>query len=245
MDNFPTGFLNYSKGISNNVNYKFTLGRNNTDVPIFPTRGSQLSFAAELTPPFSMFNKDIDYKSLSSEERFRLVEYHKWKLNADWFAPITSKFVIRTHGEFGYLGSYNKDLGLPPFERFYVGGDGLANFVIDGREIIGLRGYQNNSITPAGGGALYNKYILEFRYILANNPSAQVFPLAFLEGGNNYDNFWDYRAFNLKRSAGVGLRIFMPMFGLMGVDVAYGFDPMPNGLGASGWQTHFIIGQQF
>ncbi|MDC3305211.1 outer membrane protein assembly factor BamA, partial [Schleiferiaceae bacterium] len=148
LNNFPTGFLNYNKGISNNVNYKFTLGRNNTDVPIFPTRGSQISFAAELTPPFSLLRDDIDYKSLSSEERFKLVEYHKWKLNADWFAPITSKFVIRTHGEFGYLGSYNKDLGLPPFERFYVGGDGLANFVIDGREIIGLRGYTNNSITP-------------------------------------------------------------------------------------------------
>ena len=245
LNDFPTGFLDYTKGISNNVNYQFTLGRNNTDVPIFPTRGSQISFSAELTPPFSAFNGDIDYKSLSSEERFKLVEYHKWKLNADWFAPITSKFVIRTHGEFGYLGSYNKDLGLPPFERFYVGGDGLSNFVIDGREIIGLRGYQNNSITPAGGGALYNKYILEFRYILANTPSAQVFPLIFMEGGNNYDNFWDYRAFNLKRSAGAGIRIYMPMFGLMGVDVAYGFDPEPNGASASGWQTHFIIGQQF
>jgi len=245
LNDFPTGFLDYTKGISNNVNYQFTLGRNNTDVPIFPTRGSQISFSAELTPPFSSFNRDIDYKSLSSEERFKLVEYHKWKLNADWFAPITSKFVIRTHGEFGYLGSYNKDLGLPPFERFYVGGDGLSNFVIDGREIIGLRGYQNNSITPAGGGALYNKYILEFRYILANTPSAQVFPLVFMEGGNNYDNFWDYRAFNLKRSAGAGIRIYMPMFGLMGVDVAYGFDPEPNGASASGWQTHFIIGQQF
>ena len=245
LNNFPTGFLNYNKGISNNVNYKFTLGRNNTDVPIFPTRGSQISFAAELTPPFSLLRDDIDYKSLSSEERFKLVEYHKWKLNADWFAPITSKLVIRTHGEFGYLGSYNKDLGLPPFERFYVGGDGLANFVIDGREIIGLRGYTNNSITPGGGGALYNKYVFEMRYIIANNPSAQVFPLIFMEGGNNYDNFWDYRAFNLKRSAGAGLRIFMPMFGLMGVDVAYGFDPEPNGAAASGWQTHFIIGQQF
>ncbi|MDA0740345.1 MAG: outer membrane protein assembly factor BamA [Bacteroidetes bacterium] len=245
LNNFPTGFLNYNKGISNNVNYKFTLGRNNTDVPIFPTRGSQISFAAELTPPFSLLRDDIDYKSLSSEERFKLVEYHKWKLNADWFAPITSKFVIRTHGEFGYLGSYNKDLGLPPFERFYVGGDGLANFVIDGREIIGLRGYTNNSITPGGGGALYNKYVFEMRYIIANNPSAQVFPLIFMEGGNNYDNFWDYRAFNLKRSAGAGLRIYMPMFGLMGVDVAYGFDPEPNGAAASGWQTHFIIGQQF
>jgi len=244
LDNFPTGFLNYRKGISNNVNYKFTLGRNNTDVPIFPTRGSQISFAAELTPPFSMFRDDIDYKNLTSEERFRLVEYHKWKLNADWFAPITSKFVIRTHGEFGFLGSYNKDLGLPPFERFYVGGDGLTNFVIDGREIIGLRGYQNNSITPAGGGALYNKYIFEARYIIANTPSAQVFPLVFMEAGNNYDNFWDYRAFNLKRSAGAGIRIFMPMFGLMGVDVGYGFDPEPNGATASGWQTHFIIGQQ-
>ncbi|MDA8687402.1 outer membrane protein assembly factor BamA, partial [Schleiferiaceae bacterium] len=225
LNNFPTGFLNYNKGISNNVNYKFTLGRNNTDVPIFPTRGSQISFAAELTPPFSLLRDDIDYKSLSSEERFKLVEYHKWKLSADWFAPITSKFVIRTHGEFGYLGSYNKDLGLPPFERFYVGGDGLANFVIDGREIIGLRGYTNNSITPGGGGALYNKYVFEMRYIIANNPSAQVFPLIFMEAGNNYDNFWDYRAFNLKRSAGAGLRIYMPMFGLMGVDVAYGFDP--------------------
>jgi outer membrane protein insertion porin family len=245
LDNFPTGFLNYNKGISNNVNYKFTLGRNNTDVPIFPTRGSQISFAAELTPPFSMFRDDIDYKELSSEERFRLVEYHKWKLNADWFAPITSKLVIRTHGEFGFLGSYNKDLGLPPFERFYVGGDGLTNFVIDGREIIGLRGYQNNSITPAGGGALYNKYIFEARYIIANTPSAQVFPLVFMEAGNNYDNFWDYRAFNLKRSAGAGIRIFMPMFGLMGVDVGYGFDPEPSGATASGWQTHFIIGQQF
>ncbi|MDG1527413.1 MAG: outer membrane protein assembly factor BamA [Schleiferiaceae bacterium] len=245
LNNFPTGFLNYNKGISNNVNYKFTLGRNNTDVPIFPTRGSQISFAAELTPPFSLLRDDIDYKSLSSEERFKLVEYHKWKLNADWFAPITSKFVIRTHGEFGYLGSYNKDLGLPPFERFYVGGDGLANVVIDGREIIGLRGYTNNSITPGGGGALYNKYVFEMRYIIANNPSAQVFPLIFMEGGNNYDNFWDYRAFNLKRSAGAGLRIYMPMFGLMGVDVAYGFDPEPNGATASGWQTHFIIGQQF
>ena len=245
LNNFPTGFLNYNKGISNNVNYKFTLGRNNTDVPIFPTRGSQISFAAELTPPFSLLRDDIDYKSLSSEERFKLVEYHKWKLNADWFAPITSKFVIRTHGEFGYLGSYNKDLGLPPFERFYVGGDGLANFVIDGREIIGLRGYTNNSITPGGGGALYNKYVFEMRYIIANNPSAQVFPLIFMEGGNNYDNFWDYRAFNLKRSAGAGLRIYMPMFGLMGVDVAYGFDPEPNGAAASGWQTYFIIGQQF
>ena len=193
LDNYPTGFLNYTKGTSNNVNYKFTLGRNNTDVPIFPTRGSQINFAAELTPPFSLFS-DIDYKNISSEERFRLVEYHKWKLNADWFAPITSKFVIRTHGEFGFLGSYNKDLGLRiqiPRERFYVGGDGLTNFVIDGREIIGLRGYQNNSITPAGGGALYNKYILEARYIIANTPSAQVFPLVFLEAGNNYDNFWD------------------------------------------------------
>lgn len=244
INNYPTGFLDYSKGVSNNVNYKLVLGRNNTDVPIFPTRGSQISFTAEITPPFSLFG-DKDYKSMSPEERFKWVEYHKWMFKADWFAPLSSKFVIRTHGEFGYLGSFNNDIGLPPFERFYVGGDGLANFVIDGREIIGLRGYTNNSITPAGGGALYNKYILEARYILANTPSAQVFPLAFFEGGNNYDNFWDYRAFELKRSAGVGLRIYMPMFGLMGIDVGYGFDPLPGGVLPSGWQTHFIIGQQF
>jgi outer membrane protein insertion porin family len=153
-------------------------------------------------------------------------------------------------GEFGFLGTYNDEVGLPPFERFFLGGDGLQNFVLDGREIIGLRGYPNNSILPPGGsntgGALYNKFTLELRYLITENPSAQIFVLSFLEAGNNFDTFDNYEPFGLKRSAGFGVRIFMPMFGLLGVDFGYGFDGLPSSVGTpSGWNTHFIIGQQF
>ena len=126
-----------------------------------------------------------------------------------------------------------------------MGGDGLQNFVLDGREIIGLRGYTNFSLTPTGGGALYNKFTSELRYLISPNPSAQIFVLGFVEAGNNYLNFSDYQPFELKRSAGVGLRIFMPMFGLLGVDLGHGFDPMPGQINPSGWQTHFVLGQQF
>jgi len=140
-------------------------------------------------------------------------------------------------------------VGLPPFERFFVGGDGLQNFVLDGREIVGLRGYPNNRIVPTSvstiGGALYNKFTLELRYLITENPSAQIFTLGFVEAGNNYDTFQNYEPFNLKRSAGFGVRIFMPMFGLLGVDFGYGFDPIPGATAPSGWNTHFIIGQQF
>jgi len=159
--------------------------------------------------------------------------------------------VIKLHGEFGYLSDYNAEVGLPPFERFYVGGDGLQNFSLDGREIIGLRGYPNLSIVPtdvqpAEAGAVYNKFTLELRYLVTENPNAQIFGLTFLEGGNNYARFKNYEPFKLKRSAGFGLRIFMPMFGLLGVDFGYGFDGTPsNPFEPSGWNTHFIIGQQF
>ena len=147
--------------------------------------------------------------------------------------------------EFGFLATWNDDVGLPPFERFYLGGDGLQNFVIDGREVIGLRGYPNQTITPPGGGSLYNQFILEARFLISPNPNAQIFALTFFEGGNNFNNFWRYRPFELKRSAGAVLRIFMPMFGLLGIDIGYGFDPIPGTINPSGWQTHFIIGQQF
>jgi outer membrane protein insertion porin family len=158
---------------------------------------------------------------------------------------LAKNLVARSYGEFGFLGSYSKDYGLPPFERFYLGGDGLQNFVLDGREIVGLRGYTNFSLTPPGGGALYTKFTSELRYLISPSPTAQIFALAFLEAGNNYGNFGDYRPFELKRSAGVGLRIFMPMFGLLGVDLGHGFDPMPGKVVPSGWQTHFVLGQQF
>ena len=148
-------------------------------------------------------------------------------------------------GEFGYLGAYNKDRGIVPFERFYVGGDGLANAAQDGRETIQLRGYPNYSLSSENGGTIYNKFSLELRYPITLKSSASIYVLTFAEGGASYDSFREYNPFVLKRSAGVGLRIFMPAFGLLGIDFGYGFDPITGELGAHGMETHFIIGQQF
>ena len=244
INNYPFVGGNFTTGIANSIAYTLSLRRDNRDLPIFPTRGSSIAFSMEATPPVSLLD-GRDYTKLSTEEKFKFIEYHKWKFTGDYYAEIMKNFVIRSYSEFGFLGSYNTDYGLPPFERYYLGGDGLQNFVLDGREIIGLRGYTNYSLTPDGGGALYNKFTSELRYLLSPNPNAQIFVLAFAEAGNNYDNFADYRPFELKRSSGLGLRIFMPMFGLLGVDVAYGFDNLPGQTGPSGWQTHFVLGQQF
>jgi outer membrane protein insertion porin family len=246
---YPLAGINFGDGRVNNINYKVTLGRNSVDYPIYPRKGNLFSFSMELTPPWSLIN-GRDYSDLGPNQKYELLEYYKIKLNSSWFTEILPKTVIKAAGEFGFLGSYNPEVGLPPFERFFLGGDGLQNFVLDGREIIGLRGYPNNSILPAGtsgtGGALYNKFTLELRYLITENPSAQIFALSFVEAGNNFDTFDNYEPFRLKRSAGMGVRIFMPMFGLLGVDFGYGFDALPsNPNSPSGWNTHFIIGQQF
>ncbi|AEM70965.1 outer membrane protein assembly complex, YaeT protein [Allomuricauda ruestringensis DSM 13258] len=192
------------------------------------------------------------------EDRFKLLEYYKVKFKGDWYQAIVGKLTLRTNAEFGFLGAYNHDIGNVPFERFYVGGDGLGNFTLDGRDVVQLRGYENQSLTPyitnaitgnleQDGGTIYNKFSLELRYPLTLKPSASIYALSFLEAGNAFNNFNDYNPFELKRSAGVGLRIFMPAFGLLGIDFGYGFDTdaRPGSVGPSGWQTHFIIGQQF
>ncbi|KPM32459.1 Outer membrane protein assembly complex, YaeT protein [Croceitalea dokdonensis DOKDO 023] len=190
---------------------------------------------------------------LLEEERFKWLEYYKVNFRGDWYTRIVDKLVLRTNAEFGFLGNYNNDIGNVPFERFFVGGDGLGNFQLDGREIIQLRGYENQSVTPLAangtpaGGVIYNKFSMELRYPLTLKPSASIYALTFLEGGNAFSNFNEFNPFQLKRSAGAGLRIFMPAFGLLGIDFGYGFDSdlRPNSIGPSGWQTHFIIGQQF
>ena len=153
--------------------------------------------------------------------------------------------MLRTLGEFGFLGAYNSDRGLVPFERFFVGGDGLANYALDGREVIQLRGYPNQSLSSINGGTVYNKFSLELRYPITLKPQASIYAITFLEAGNSYDSFKEYNPFSLKRSAGVGLRVFMPAFGLLGIDFANGFDPLPGSTQRNGWETHFIIGQQF
>ncbi len=185
------------------------------------------------------------------QKKFNWLEYYKIKFKADWYTKIYGKLVLRTLTEFGFLGAYNQDRGLIPFERFYVGGDGLANFAMDGRETIQLRGYQNNSLTPINssgeqiGATVYNKFSMELRYPITLKAAASIYALAFLEGGNSFANFDTYNPFSLKRSAGVGLRIFMPAFGLLGIDFGHGFDAATGQINKSGWQTHFIIGQQF
>lgn len=197
-------------------------------------------------------NADADQAKID-QKKFNWLEYYKIKFKADWFTKIYGKLVLRSLGEFGFLGSYNSDRGLVPFERFFVGGDGLANFALDGREVIGLRGYPNQSLTPTdsrgsqNGATVYNKFSLELRYPLTLKQAASIYALTFIEGGAAYDTLKNYNPFILQRSAGFGLRVFMPAFGLLGIDFGYGFDALPiQGLTKpNGWETHFIIGQQF
>ena len=179
------------------------------------------------------------------QQKFNWLEYYKIKVKADWYTKIYDKLVLRTLGEFGFLGSYNSERGLVPFERFFVGGDGLANYSLDGREVIQLRGYPNQALSSINGGTVYNKFSLELRYPITLKPQASIYVLSFLEAGNSYDSFRSYDPFVLKRSAGFGLRVFMPAFGLLGIDFANGFDPLPGYTQKNGWETHFIIGQQF
>lgn len=202
-------------------------------------------------------NKVFNYKdaaadpALVDQKKFNWLEYYKIKFKADWYTKVYGKLVLRTLTEFGFLGAYNQDRGVIPFERFYVGGDGLANYSMDGRETIQLRGYPNNSLTPinsAGeqiGATVYNKFSMELRYPITLKSSASIYALAFLEAGSSYADFKSYNPFALNRSAGVGLRVFMPAFGLLGIDFGNGFDALPGQTKANGWETHFIIGQQF
>lgn len=185
------------------------------------------------------------------QKKFNWLEYYKIKFKADWYTKVYGKLVLRTLTEFGFLGAYNQDRGLIPFERFYVGGDGLANFSLDGRETIQLRGYANNSLTPINssgeqiGATVYNKFSMELRYPITLKAAASIYALGFLEAGNSFEDFNTFNPFSLKRSAGVGLRVFMPAFGLLGIDFGHGFDAATGQIDKSGWQTHFIIGQQF
>ena len=179
------------------------------------------------------------------QKQFNWLEYYKIKVKADWFTKVAGKLVFRSLGEFGFLGRYNTNISEVPFERFYVGGDGLANFALDGREIVGMRGYPNQSLSSTNGGTIYNKYSLELRYPITLKAAASIYALTFAEAGNSFNSFKEYNPFNVQRSAGIGLRIFMPAFGLLGIDFAHGFDSLPGERAAHGWETHFIIGQQF
>ncbi|MBT5788516.1 MAG: outer membrane protein assembly factor BamA [Flavobacteriaceae bacterium] len=263
LNNYYTGLFTFGDGVSNNLFYAIALSRNNTYTnPIFPIGGSSFTIGAKLTFPYSLVN-NTDYGNLKNlaayqdangnpdqakidQERFKWLEYYKLNFEGTWYTRIIDKLILRTHAEFGFLGAYNPERGNIPFERYFLGGDGLQQYAMDGRETIALRGYENQSLSSRDGSTVYNKFSLELRYPITLKPSASIYALSFLEAGNGYDNFREFNPFNSKRSAGFGVRIFMPAFGLLGIDFGYGFDSeMPNDLNPNGWETHFIIGQQF
>lgn len=239
------GNLTLSDGNLNNLSYSITLGRSSAGPnPIFPKSGNEFSIGAKFTLPYSLFNEK-DYTNIELADKYKWLEYYKASFKGKWYTNIVADLVLMSNAEFGFLGNYNSKLGDSPFERFFVGGDGMASYQLDGRETVALRGYENSRLSSIDGGTVYNKFQMELRYPITLKPSASIYVLGFLEAGNSYDGFNNFNPFQLKRSAGLGLRIFMPAFGLLGIDFAHGFDALPGTTVKSGWQTHFIIGQQF
>lgn len=250
LQNWNYNFL-FNTGKSHNASYKISLNRNSTDQPIYPRQGSDLLLSLQLTPPYSLFrSKNTDYSKMSDQERYNWIEYHKWTFKGALYTKLIGDLVLKTSANFGYLGYYNRKLGYSPFEGFQLGGDGMSGYNTYGSEIIGLRGYPNTSLTPIKDGAyagnVYDKFTLELRYPVVLQPQSTIYALVFLEGGNCWQDIKDFNPFSIKRSAGVGLRVMLPVVGMLGIDWGYGFDPVPNeGLKRGGSQFHFLIGQQF
>lgn len=253
FENYPFQFGNTTEynGSARNFSFNVGLSRNSAGLdPIFPTQGSNIEASIKLTPPYSLLSNK-DYSTMSNVEKYKWLEFYKVKLKADIYNTVIGKLVLRNSAEMGFLNGYNKELGAPPFERFYVGGTGLFGGRFDGRELIPLRGYENASsaggtfedVTPYGGATIYNRFTMELRYPISLNQTAKIFGLAFLEGGNAWNSFGSYNPFQLKRSAGVGVRVYMGAFGLIGFDFAYGFDKTVIGTEPSGWKTHFLMNQ--
>lgn len=226
-----------TSGDYNNFSIRQTLVRSTVSDPIFPKDGSRISLSVQFTPPYSLFNQDRDYRSEPVEERLRFVEYHKWRIDADWYTPVAGNLIFKAQAKIGILGSYSDRLGTSPFERFQLGGDGIQNqqFGFAGVDIISMRGYEINEIVanlrdprdPTSGNVptpIFNKFTVELRYPLSLNPSSTIYVLAFAQGGNAWESGRDYNPFDLYRSAGMGLRVFLPMFGTLGFDYGIGFD---------------------
>lgn len=271
LQNWAYQFL-FNTGISHNLSYTLSLSRNSTDQQIYPRQGSDFSFSIQLTPPYSLLRKknrgildangnptkvsnwrDINYDMQSSQDRYKWIEYHKWTFKGAIYTKLVGDLVLMARAQFGYLGYYNRNWGYSPFEGFRVGGDGMSGYDTYGSEIVSLRGYENYSLTPQGtssynttgnyyAGNVYDKFTVELRYPVVLQPQSTIYALVFLEGGNCWSDIRNFNPFQIRRSAGIGVRVFLPMIGLLGVDWGYGFD---NHDGQGGSQFHFVIGQQF
>ncbi len=238
----------FSTGISHNISWTTTLSRNSTDQSIYPRSGSDLSFSVQLTPPFSLMgaNRNKDYSQMSVQDHYKWIEYHKWTFRGSIYTRLIGDLVLMTRAQFGYLGHYNKNYGYSPFEGFILGGDGMSGYNTYGSEVIGLRGYENYSLTPyinnAYAGNVYDKFTIELRYPVIMQPNSTIYALLFLEGGNCWSDIRKFNPFHIKRSAGAGVRVLLPIVGMLGIDWGYGFDA-DNPEERS--QFHFVIGQQF
>lgn len=268
LTNWYSGYFLFDDGLSNNLSYTLSLVRNSSDQQIYPRTGSEFSASIALTPPYSLFRKytydengkkvpvkswkDVDYNTWTAQQRFHWIEYYKIKFSAATYMKLVGDLVLMARAQFGYLGYYNRSWGYSPFEGFLVGGDGMSGYNTYGSDVVSLRGYENYSLTPyqltsynangyAYAGNVYDKFTLELRFPVVLQPSSTIYVLGFLEGGNCWSDIRDFNPFQIKRSAGVGVRIFLPMIGLLGVDWGYGFDDKQSG----GSQFHFVIGQQF
>jgi outer membrane protein insertion porin family len=247
-------FFSFNNGYSNNLAANFTIERSSLSETIYPTWGSKITLSSKFTLPYTtigenFLGKEYDYASMTDQEKVDWVEYYKIKFTANWYTSLnkhkTNKLVLHTHAGFGFLGAYNKNLGQSPFERFYLGGVFLSGFLLDGREIVNLRGYDDLSLTMPSdrvGAPVITKYGAELRYPISLNPQATIFALAFAEAGRTWTDFSDYNPFNLYKSVGGGLRIFLPMFGLLGFDYGWRLNDLPNAPNMAPGQFHFSIG---
>ena len=268
LTNWTNSYFAFNDGISHNLSYTIQLSRNSSDQQIYPRSGAEFSASLQFTPPYSLFRKytydengnkvnvnswkDVNYDNWTSAQRYKWIEYHKWKFNGTVYSKLIGDLVLMTRAQFGYLGYYNRNWGYSPFENLQVGGDGMSGYMTYGAEIVSLRGYEDYSLTPkkltpysqAGlsyAGNVYDKFTVELRYPVILQPQSTIFVLAFLEGGNCWSDIREFNPFQIKRSAGVGVRIFLPMIGLLGVDWGWGFDDSVDG----GSHFHFVLGQQF
>ena len=246
-------YMILTDGNSHNLALNLQLSRSSIDNPIYTRRGSQFTLGLKITPPYSLIKgtTDAQYAQMTPSEKYNLLEYHKWRFSGKVFTPLTpdSKLVLMTRAEFGFLGHFNKN-AKSPFETFYMGGDGMSSYSSYSTEYISMRGYQSGSLTPydptlgRNMGYVYNKFTMELRYPISLEQNATIWALAFVEAGNCFADIKDYNPFNLKRSAGVGVRLFLPMFGLMGIDWGWGFDPINGSNQYGGSQFHFVLGQE-
>ena len=236
----------FTEGYANDIAFKYTLQRSSVSAPIYPQTGSSFKFLVKATLPYSLFT-DTDFSAATNQERYKYLEYYRFRFTGEWYIPLSAnkKLVLMPRFGLSYIGAYNSDKGITPFDRYSMGGSGLSGVnQLGGREIIALRGYEDQYVSSSGGDPIIAKYTLELRYPISLNPSATFYALTFIEAGNTFPSFQTFNPFNVKRAAGIGIRVFLPMFGMLGLDYGFGFDKLDSWADGFGNATDQSIDQK-